>query len=227
MDAICRHVLAQEPADGELEARITVVCRNLYGDEHRAAARAVLNAVESHAERAGVSRLEAVADLARGQAEVRVARQAWSSLDEVPPELRERFRQMARDGKPGTVTRQRTVHWDAADGPPDEEVAGFPFGADTYVVIVTRGHQHDAEALAACLRRPAAYVGMIGSRRKVALMRQDFVRSGRATAEELGRVYAPIGLDVGAVTVPEIATSIVAQLIAVRRKGSAPRMPTE
>ena len=68
---------------------------------------------------------------------------------------------------------------------------------------------------------------MIGSRRKVALMRQDFVRSGRATAEELGRVYAPIGLDVGAVTVPEIATSIVAQLIAVRRKGSAPRMPTE
>ena len=112
-------------------------------------------------------------------------------------------------------------------GPPDEEVAELPFGADTYVVIVTRGHQHDAQVLAACLRRPAAYVGMIGSRRKVALMRQDFIRSGRAAAEELGRVYAPIGLDVGAVTVPEIATSIVAQLIAVRRKGSAPRMPTE
>ena len=106
-----------------------------------------------------------------------------------------------------------------------EEVAGFPIRADTYIVIVTRGHQHDAEALAACIHGPAAYIGMIGSRRKVALMRQDFVESGRATAEEVARVYAPIGLDIGSVTVPEIATSIVAQLIAVRRKGSAPRMP--
>jgi len=107
-----------------------------------------------------------------------------------------------------------------------EEVAGFPFAADTYAVIVTRGHQHDAEALAACLRRPAAYVGMIGSRRKVALMREEFLRSERATAEEFDEVYAPIGLDLGAATVPEIATSIVAQLIAVRRTGRAPRMPT-
>ena len=106
-----------------------------------------------------------------------------------------------------------------------EEVARFPFAADTYVVIVTRGHQHDAEALTACLRRPAAYVGMIGSRRKVALMREDFVKSGRATAAEFDRIYAPIGLDIGATTVPEIAASIVAQLIAVRRTGRAPRMP--
>ncbi|MBM4032683.1 MAG: XdhC family protein [Planctomycetes bacterium] len=111
-------------------------------------------------------------------------------------------------------------------GPIGQEVAAFPFAADTYAVIVTRGHVHDAEALAACLRRPAAYVGMIGSRRKVALMRDEFISSGRATAEEFARVYAPIGLDVGAATVPEIAASIVAQLVAVRRKGAAPRMPT-
>jgi xanthine dehydrogenase accessory factor len=76
------------------------------------------------------------------------------------------------------------------------------------------------------MNRPAAYIGMIGSRRKVALMRKDLLDSGAATAEELGRVYAPIGLDIGAETVPEIAASIVAQLIAVRRKGDAPRMPT-
>jgi len=106
-----------------------------------------------------------------------------------------------------------------------EEVSRFPVSADTYVVIVTRGHQQDAEALAACVGRPAAYVGMIGSRRKVALMRKDFIESGRVTAEAFDRVYAPIGLDIGSVTVPEIATSIVAQLIAVRRQGSAPRMP--
>ena len=45
---------------------------------------------------------------------------------------------------------------------------------DTYVVIVTRGHRHDAEALAACIRRRPAYLGMIGSRRKVALLRKHF-----------------------------------------------------
>jgi len=106
------------------------------------------------------------------------------------------------------------------------ELAAWPFAADTYVAVVTRGHQHDERALAACLRRPAAYLGMIGSRRKVAMIRQSLRESGAATEEELGRVYAPIGLDIGAETVPEIAVSIVAQLVAVRRTGSAPRMPT-
>jgi xanthine dehydrogenase accessory factor len=98
-----------------------------------------------------------------------------------------------------------------------QEIAAFPVAGDTYVVIVTRGHSQDAEALAACIHRPAAYVGMIGSRRKVALMREDFIRSGRATREEFDRVFAPIGLDIGAVSVPEIAGSIAAELIAVRR----------
>jgi xanthine dehydrogenase accessory factor len=100
-----------------------------------------------------------------------------------------------------------------------QEVADFPIAEDTYVVVVTRGHKHDAEALRACIHRPAAYVGMIGSRRKVALMRKDFVETGIATEEQFDRVFAPIGLDIGALTVPEIATSITAQLIDVRRKG--------
>lgn len=103
-------------------------------------------------------------------------------------------------------------------------LGGLASDSDTYFVLVTRGHRHDAEALAACLRKPAAYVGMIGSRRKVALMRQEFIAAGRATPEEFDRVYAPIGLDIGAETVPEIAASIVAQLIAVRRQGRAPRL---
>ena len=84
---------------------------------------------------------------------------------------------------------------------------------------MTRGHRHDAEALAECIHRPLAYLGMIGSRRKVALVRKKFLDAGLATEEELDRVRAPIGLEIGAVTVPEIAVSIVAQLIAVRRKG--------
>lgn len=111
-------------------------------------------------------------------------------------------------------------------GTVEEEIGRLPLGADTYIVIVTRGHRHDAAALAASLATPAGYIGMIGSRRKVALLRQELLQSARATPQALDRVYAPIGLDIGAATVPEIATSIVAQLIAVRRRGSAPRIPT-
>jgi xanthine dehydrogenase accessory factor len=100
-----------------------------------------------------------------------------------------------------------------------KKIAELSVGKDTYVVVVTRGHKLDAEALEACIHAPVAYVGMIGSRRKVALIRKNFIESGIATAEEFDRVFTPIGLDIGAVTVPEIAASITAELIAVRRKG--------
>ena len=100
------------------------------------------------------------------------------------------------------------------------QLARFPIDRETFIVLVTRGHQQDAEALGACLHAPSAYLGMIGSRRKVAMIRKHFTESGLATEEEWGRVHAPIGLDIGAVTVPEIAMSIMAQIIAVRHKGA-------
>jgi xanthine dehydrogenase accessory factor len=107
-----------------------------------------------------------------------------------------------------------------------KELAAAEIDRDTYIVIVNRGHKHDAESLEACIHSPAAYVGMIGSRRKVDLIRQDFILSGLATEAEFDRVFAPIGLDIGAVTVPEIATSIAAELIAVRRnRGRRPDGP--
>ncbi len=107
------------------------------------------------------------------------------------------------------------------------EIAATAIEKDTYVVIVTRGHKQDAEALEACIHSPAAYIGMIGSRQKIAMIRKNFMDSGLATEAEWNRVFAPIGLDIGAVTVPEIATSIAAELVAVRRKGAAqlPRRP--
>lgn len=88
---------------------------------------------------------------------------------------------------------------------------------DTYVVIATRGHQHDGQALRACIASHAAYLGMIGSRHKIALMRRQFLEEGWATAEEWNRVHTPIGLDIGSQTVEEIAVSIAAQLVSVRR----------
>ncbi|MBW1859106.1 MAG: XdhC family protein [Deltaproteobacteria bacterium] len=100
-----------------------------------------------------------------------------------------------------------------------KQIADLSVGNDTYVVLVTRGHELDAEALEACIHALVAYVGMIGSKRKVSLIRENFIETGLASAEEFDRVFSPVGLDIGAVTVPEIATSITAELIAVRRKG--------
>jgi len=102
-----------------------------------------------------------------------------------------------------------------------KKIGDLSVGNDTYVVLVTRGHKLDAETLEACIQAPVAYVGMIGSKRKVTLIRKNFIESGIATAEQFDRVFTPIGLDIGAVTVPEIAASITAELIAVRRTGLA------
>ncbi len=101
----------------------------------------------------------------------------------------------------------------------DRMTRKFPVSSDTYIVIVTRGHRHDAEALRAVIRSPAAYVGMIGSRHKVALMRERFLSEGWATAQEWDRVHTPIGLKIGSKTVEEIAVSIAAELIQVRSRG--------
>ncbi len=95
-------------------------------------------------------------------------------------------------------------------------LAGFPISDETYIVIVTRGHQNDARALRACIRSPAAYIGLIGSRRKIALMREEFIARGWATVQELDRLHAPIGLPIGSKTVEEIAVSIASELIQVR-----------
>jgi xanthine dehydrogenase accessory factor len=95
-------------------------------------------------------------------------------------------------------------------------IRGVPDSPDNYFVIVTRGHRHDAEALRAAVGRAAAYIGMIGSRSKIALMRREFLEKGWATEEEWGRVHAPIGLEIRSRTVEEIAVSIAAELVLVR-----------
>ena len=100
----------------------------------------------------------------------------------------------------------------------ERAVREFPVSGDTYIVIVTHGHRHDAEALRACIHSPAAYIGMIGSRNKVALMRRRFLEAGWASSEEWDRVHAPVGLKIGSKTVEEIAVSIAAELIQIRSR---------
>jgi xanthine dehydrogenase accessory factor len=94
----------------------------------------------------------------------------------------------------------------------------LPTDSRTYIVIVTRGHRHDADALRVALRKPAAYIGMIGSKRKITVIYRDLLQKGEATVEQLANVHAPLGLDIGAETVGEIAVSILAELVAVRRR---------
>jgi xanthine dehydrogenase accessory factor len=86
-----------------------------------------------------------------------------------------------------------------------------------YAVIVTRGHRNDLDALEALAPRDLRYLGLIGSRAKVARIYDQLLADGRASLEQLSRVHAPIGLDIGAITPQEIAVSIAAELIAVRR----------
>jgi xanthine dehydrogenase accessory factor len=80
-------------------------------------------------------------------------------------------------------------------------------------LIVTRGHEHDAQVLRAWLQQPFAWLGMIGSRRKARMIRENFVREGIATEESMAAVECPVGVEIGAVSPYEIAVSIVARLI--------------
>jgi xanthine dehydrogenase accessory factor len=91
-------------------------------------------------------------------------------------------------------------------------------GSDTFIVIVTRGHKDDGNALRACIKSDTAYVGMIGSKNKVALMKKEFIKNGWASREEWDKVYTPVGLEINSKTVGEIAVSIAAQLVKVKNE---------
>lgn len=103
----------------------------------------------------------------------------------------------------------------------DTALSGLEIDSRTYCLIVTRGHNHDEEALYHLAETPAAYVGMIGSKRKIKLIFDDLLAEGISRSALL-RVSAPLGLDIGSQTVPEIAISIVAELIAHRNLEGIP-----
>jgi xanthine dehydrogenase accessory factor len=131
------------------------------------------------------------------------------------------FRVTVLDDRPEFATRERF--------PEAAEVRRADFsdplrGIDTdgaWLVLVTRGHKYDFEVLRDVLRRPAspAYVGMVGSRRRTRAALEQLAREG-VEAERLRAVYAPVGLDVRAETPEEIAVSIAAELVRVRRGGT-------
>jgi len=86
----------------------------------------------------------------------------------------------------------------------------------SFVVVVTRGHRGDATALAACLPRQPRFLGLLGSRAKMVHVFTDLAERG-FTSEDLARVETPVGVEIGAETPEEIAVSIVARMISIRR----------
>lgn len=126
------------------------------------------------------------------------------------------FRVVVADPRAKFANRERFPEADEVlVGWPDEALAHLPVGADTYIVLLTHDPKIDEPALAAALRTGAAYVGAIGSRKTHAERGARMARWG-VTAEELARVHAPIGLDLGGRTPEETALSIIAEVIAVK-----------
>lgn len=98
-----------------------------------------------------------------------------------------------------------------------EALSAIPGDSDTFFIIVTRGHLSDSECLLSIVKKPRAYVGMIGSRRKVGMVKQMLAESG-VPKEDIDSVHTPIGLDIGAETPEEIAVAILAEIIEVKNR---------
>jgi xanthine dehydrogenase accessory factor len=129
------------------------------------------------------------------------------------------FEVIVLDDREKFANRERFPEADqviAADFGPT--LASLKITRASYVVIITRGHQYDEEALMEVADSPAAYIGMIGSRRRVQAVRNNLADVG-FDPNKLDRVRAPIGLEIGAETPEEIAVSILAEIVSVRRGG--------
>jgi xanthine dehydrogenase accessory factor len=131
------------------------------------------------------------------------------------------FEVVVSDDRPAFANPERFP--EAAEthaGPWEQTFPKLKVNALSYLVLVTRGHKADLDCLRWALTTPARYIGMIGSKRKFIEIAKVLDREG-VTSEQLERVHSPIGLDIGALTPEEIAVSIVAEMIAVRRQAAS------
>ena len=129
------------------------------------------------------------------------------------------FRVVVVDDRPEFLTAERFPGADTLLVTFPELRSQVPLDSFTSAVVVTRSHEHDLVVLRQLLDQPLAYLGAMGSRTKVRQMFQR-LRDEGYSAEQLQRVRAPIGLDIGAETPEELAVSIVAELIQAKRGGS-------
>ncbi len=127
------------------------------------------------------------------------------------------FRVVVLDDRPEFVAPDRFPHADERRvGDLVQEIGKLEITPRTYVVLVTRAHTLDTQLLGAVVDKPAAYIGMLGSKRRVLTVMESLQQQGASPAA-LARVHAPIGLDIHAETPEEIAVSILAEIISERR----------
>jgi xanthine dehydrogenase accessory factor len=136
------------------------------------------------------------------------------------------FRVVVVDDRPEMVSEDRFPHAERIAADIVDTLKGWPVSPQTHIVIVTRGHAQDEDALRAVIGSPAGYVGMIGSRRKVRTL-LDRLRADGVDETLIRRVRSPIGLDIGAETPAEIAVSILAEVIMLRQGRSGQPMKLE
>jgi xanthine dehydrogenase accessory factor len=132
------------------------------------------------------------------------------------------FKVTVLDDRPDFATRERFPDADRlirADF--SDPFADVPLHARSHILLVTRGHKYDYECLVRALRTdpPPAYIGMIGSRRRVRATYVQLIEEGFDRAL-VGRIHAPVGLDIGSETPEEIAVSVAAELVMLRRGGT-------
>jgi xanthine dehydrogenase accessory factor len=132
------------------------------------------------------------------------------------------FEVVVLDDRPHFANKKRFPMADRVLAQPfAETLRRWPIDEDTYLVLVTRGHSHDVEALLEVIDSPARYIGMIGSKRRIKGVFELLEKERGIDPAKIERVYAPIGLDIGAESPAEIAIGIIAEIINVYRGGRA------
>ncbi|HXV44856.1 MAG TPA: XdhC/CoxI family protein [Anaerolineae bacterium] len=132
------------------------------------------------------------------------------------------FEVVVLDDRPLYANKKRFPMADRVLAQPFQEtLRHWPIDEDTYLVLVTRGHSHDVESLLEVINSPARYIGMIGSKRRVKAVFELLAKEKGIDPAKFERVYAPIGLDIGAESPTEIAIGTIAEIINVYRGGRA------
>lgn len=123
------------------------------------------------------------------------------------------YRTVATDDRPDFVTEESMPNADVRlVGSVDDALAHEPVRDDTSIVIVTRSHEMDSKIVPSLLATPAHYIGVMGSKRRWATTREGLIEDG-VSPDALDRIHVPIGTDIGAETVEEIAVSIMSEVI--------------
>ncbi len=127
------------------------------------------------------------------------------------------FRVTVIDDREDFVTEDRFPEAEQRHARPlEDSLEDLGLRPDSFILVVTRGHSHDQQALEAALAQQVLYTGLIGSRRKIKLLVDNLLEKGYPP-EHFDHLYAPIGVDIGSETPEEIAVSVAAELIGIRK----------